>query len=716
MTSPILRENLSHLNVFTSPTSQPNFLPSKDKENLHQILQKSHKNFKNGENYSKQVEMQEPQSQLIEDPLSYQPQDQAYDETPLQDIEISEIKKKLLTIFTFYSSFGDRKNLKLLKSNKFHKMMSDSGLKDCNLSQKRLDLLFMAESQHRSHLDFNSFLKLLVKVACFKYPYDESQALKRILFENFEPLYHCILQETDLGYDKLQFAQEVSLEILMEVAQTLMKIYLAYFPWEPKSFQTAVEISKRSESSLFIFLRDFEICPSILTKSKTYLLYNEVITMSKEDIARYYNQSEDIGTCFTFSRFLIFLSRVALTLANTNMNTNNNNSTPLITHETLIRGLLERMELSSGFMNLEKRISIPFNSKLTLRLSSSQSIDRNMLASQGTQQISKEENSEIMEGKDGDYEEGLKKIFGYYCALGEPLNSKYLKSIKLKRFLKEAGVEKIEHNYLDLLFVKLKGKTGKMEYNGFTKALELISKKLRPDLDKKTAFQWLFETFLQDFSDKVSQCKRDPEGKSENYVQLLMDLLQDSEILDLLGTVHKSLRFYYEAYTNNNGLMTFECFAKFAKDFDIFPTILTKAKLLKIFETLAGVFQRTAGGKFDHIIADLNVIDQHLFIEGLALCAFEVNYEEPEPNNFEKVYYLLEKLNQSEGVGAIQRKKGVGMKAQNWDLLQEYRKKTITSNGNMSINRSRSSGLSGISNSVYAKGEKGLDFETLLKR
>ena len=146
-------------------------------------------------------------------------------------------------------------------------MMADSGLKDSNLSQKRLDLLFMAESQHRPHISFEIFLKLLIKVACYKYSMDESEALKRILQENFEPLYQNILSETDLGFEKQQFSQEISpmiLEFLQALTPILSRIYLAYFPWEPKSFQSFSEISKRSESSLFIFLKD--LCQNLLSQ------------------------------------------------------------------------------------------------------------------------------------------------------------------------------------------------------------------------------------------------------------------------------------------------------------------------------------------------------------------------------------------------------------------------------------------------------------------
>lgn len=35
------------------------------------------------------------------------------------------------------------------------------------------------------------------------------------------------------------------------------------------------------------------------------------------------------------------------------------------------------------------------------------------------------------------------------------------------------------------------------------------------------------------------------------------------------------------------------------------------------------------------------LIDQHLFVEALALCAFEIPYGDPQPSDIEKVYLLF---------------------------------------------------------------------------
>lgn len=50
-----------------------------------------------------------------------------------------------------------------------------------------------------------------------------------------------------------------------------------------------------------------------------------------------------------------------------------------------------------------------------------------------------------------------------------------------------------------------------------------------------------------------------------------------------------------------------------------------------------------------------DVIDEHLFVEALALTAFEITYQEPSPTNAEKIVLLMEKLNHSEGPQIVQK-------------------------------------------------------------
>ena len=141
---------------------------------------------------------------------------------------------------------------------------------------------------------------------------------------------------------------------------------------------------------------------------------------------------------------------------------------------------------------------------------------------------------------------------------------------------------------------------------------------------------------------------------------------------------------YFIHYADSKGLMNFERFVKFCKDFSIFPDILPKSRISTFFYTLAAIHStaeqneshstifyrsilqsiyftffflvngntssimkksmsssRLALGNLDNKVVgqpECELIDQHLFVEALALCAFEIPYLDPQPSNVEKVW------------------------------------------------------------------------------
>jgi|TARA_B110000285_G_C14843967_1_gene476681 hypothetical protein len=52
---------------------------------------------------------------------------------------------------------------------------------------------------------------------------------------------------------------------------------------------------------------------------------------------------------------------------------------------------------------------------------------------------------------------------------------------------------------------------------------------------------------------------------------------------------------YYAHYADQREfLMNFEGFSKFCSDFEIFPDILSKPKIMRFFKTLSGFFETTS--------------------------------------------------------------------------------------------------------------------------
>ena len=61
--------------------------------------------------------------------------------------------------------------------------------------------MFVKENKHKLNMDFDTFLRLLARIADIKYQEQEnvSQSLYLLIANHFLPLYDNIMRETDLG-------------------------------------------------------------------------------------------------------------------------------------------------------------------------------------------------------------------------------------------------------------------------------------------------------------------------------------------------------------------------------------------------------------------------------------------------------------------------------------------------------------------------------------
>ena len=146
--------------------------------------------------------------------------------------EIDELRSQVSFLFTYYANFGEKTNAKSLKSHKFHKMMTDSGIKDelSFITSTNLDLLFFSETKHNSSINLENFLNFLPKIAREKYPkVSEIQAFKQLMDLNLIPLSQKLRKDSEIGEEKQQMLQEiddVTIRILEYVAPVLFKIYI----------------------------------------------------------------------------------------------------------------------------------------------------------------------------------------------------------------------------------------------------------------------------------------------------------------------------------------------------------------------------------------------------------------------------------------------------------------------------------------------------------
>ncbi|CAD8206712.1 unnamed protein product [Paramecium pentaurelia] len=676
----------------------------------------------NKENYS----IQTGKNQLFSYGAKYQHKLQMQKskvEIPVVEIKRVDDKKQLSVIFKFYASFGDRTNIDYIRSNKVHKLMSDSQIKLQRQDQQQIDLLFVKANRNKPNMDFENFYYFLELLSEILYGENSFQ----ILMDNhLTPLYENIISSTDLGDEETKLSQEIDpicVKLMQVVIQPITFIYNKYFPPQFKNFnlkdqQEELMLKQQIRSSLFLFLKEFEICPQFITKGSAYLLLDYIqADLNLPQICQLKKQKSK----FDLNQFCCYIIKLAMmTLQSFDDSTQEQQ---IITPLQKLAFLFERMELSQGFNNLE----IPSNnSKINWKLKVPEELieliisepDAIQYLNSTTQrmkihQLKNEEfcdeqvkrintvptnrvrpsiqiNKQFEEQCQQLFQENYTQLFNIYRQYSgisqqtgqdnELVGSKWMKFLKDANLVNINLIDKnsklsyqIPHNEIDLIFTKactisqnnrtsvpIKQKKQTMNFLQFLKGLQLITNDIH-----------VLKTILYDHV--LHLMSQGPENKMKDLLSQLMNLLKDKEIVEFLGLLHKSILVYYKHYTIGKQIMNFEQFLRFYKDFSIFPDLLTKNKIVQIFQILSKLYENQENSNIKS-----GNIDQHMFVESLALSALEILYNDDENlSQLEKIYFLIERLNQSDGPRIVQKQLGHTKcpSGQDWDLLYHIRKR-----------------------------------------
>ena len=231
--------------------------------------------------------------------------------------DVQNIKQMLRVVFCYYTSYGDRMNIHYLKSAKFHKMMVDADIQNSQNGKKKLDLIFCSVTKSKNRMDFELFLNALPTISEMKYPgiYHSGvpgEALQTLLRRNLLALYDRITlsqEHTPSDIYKVKINSQKVLEILNSISAILFSLYKVHFPWEEQTSQLVEAVKDRSLKALFKFLAEFDISPSILNKSVVFQIWSSAIDSPSQ--IQIPEGKYNIGTVFTFSKFLELLVKVA---------------------------------------------------------------------------------------------------------------------------------------------------------------------------------------------------------------------------------------------------------------------------------------------------------------------------------------------------------------------------------------------------------------------
>ena len=149
-------------------------------------------------------------------------------------------------------------NHKFLKSNLWHRLLADAGLKN----DTKLDLIYKAVCSSKK-MELDSFLQSMVKVAELRFHEtvdDSHTALRALLDHHLLPLYARLkpTSQTTVIHDPL------SERVLKEVSQSLLQVFRVYF----------LQSQGKYERQVFEVLKDFDLCPDVVNKVTVFKLMN----------------------------------------------------------------------------------------------------------------------------------------------------------------------------------------------------------------------------------------------------------------------------------------------------------------------------------------------------------------------------------------------------------------------------------------------------------
>ena len=598
--------------------------------------------------------------------------------------EKSDLEGILFKVFMNYSVYGTRYSMNYLRVQKLVSLCSDAGLLDSKLTPQSIDLLFRSINSRNPNMPFQTFLEATLRIAEMRNPqaYRKSPAevYSELILHHFLPLAGQLQSKREEVTDDMLLIPDDCRLILHSVFKGFKHIYKKNFPCELKPSE---DVSTQSQKALETLLRELDIYPALFSKSKLYSIWRDIVTMQGPGFAPALSLLPqgfaDLGQCLTLSKFVLVLYLCSI------FGYQDSKQQTSASEKLLV--LLERIELSRADPITISNSLLPPSDVIQTIIDHEPSETSIYEANAEDDLISSisldQGGAEVAER----YFPNLQRIFQVYCAYGDPLNISRMKSSNLLKLLKNSGLLGETKGYksidtsvckkgreqplitsveVDLIFTRLTGLkkqisktrkiTASIEFRQFLKALELISRKVFAEQPQQEAFNSLLEGYILKLEAQLSEER----ASNSKAIQEVMEQFKADEVIEALGIVHRSLLYYYRAYAGVTMKMNFATFIRFCKDFEIFPDVLSKTKLLRIFNTLSSVANEKSEASMHSIsISRASVdeppampeecIDDHLFVEALALISAEINYEDPFAAPVEKICWFVERLSQSEG-------------------------------------------------------------------
>ncbi|CAD8159523.1 unnamed protein product [Paramecium pentaurelia] len=573
-------------------------------------------------------------------------------------IGIEDIRLNIRIIFKFYASFGTRNNTRLLKSNKFIKMLADAQIMPNILSNRDCDILYAQQTKNNESLTLENFQNFIPKLAKIIYPQlNVQQAFQKLYNQNLSQLSQKILQFTEFGQQIQFLLQPISNQIkefVEPIQQQLSNLHR--FVFEDQS----TNISK-VQWQFMQFLTQCEILPNYINQSQAQLIFDNI--QIRQPILNLQEYGNYIFGLNNFIESLIIISKTV----------------PNLDEFTQFRLLLDKIEQSEGFSqylrklnrtqsdkvrlfynieksrvynkqeNLIQQSQMIQNTQNNLSNTNIQIYNSNKKVDESRVNVSMMKQSKYLQDIDQSYISSLKKLFEFFAQNGEPSNIQSLKSTKFNKLLQHSGIlnNLITITDSDMIYSKLCGvqsiKTqqknkqltnGKMTFGQFQISLGIIAEKCGMDIN---------ELIQQNILPLEKQMSDD---NKEQILQILVDLLQDEQIIQLYEMIQPIFDWYFQEYTKQqNSILYLSEFLKFCQDFELSNILISQTQLTSIFYSVASLNQE--GQEY----TDQIFLDKSQFVEAISIIAIQIY--STIPNNIQRIVYLLERIFQSQNASKI---------------------------------------------------------------
>jgi len=227
--------------------------------------------------------------------------------------EMASSISKLLTIFIYYSSYGDKLNINCLKSSNFNRLLIDAGIiKDSN--KVSYELLFSQVSRNGS-LDFQQFLDSLVKISTIVYPHlAKEDAVLSLVTRELGSLYdHVDIELKGSSLGKVVDDEEIPnivILLMMSIDSALFNIYDVYYNYEKNSGFSYEERFTKGLAATFKWILNFGICPDMLSKPMVFYIFQSIVNKEDSPLGEYIKPQYKIGKMFTFAKFVELFTKI----------------------------------------------------------------------------------------------------------------------------------------------------------------------------------------------------------------------------------------------------------------------------------------------------------------------------------------------------------------------------------------------------------------------